>query len=81
MSIFASAVIAPDRVTNRACLPAVLLALVGLSGCAPNSPLAQCEGDVRVLNAGKWPSTQNDLKSSCLTPTVTVASINRGSRS
>ena len=81
MPIFASAVVAPDRVRNRACLLAMLLALVGLSGCTPNNPLAQCEGVVRVLNAGKWPSTQNDLKSSCLTPTVTVASLNRGSRS
>ena len=64
----------------RLLLLATLPALAFVTGCTPTNPLAQCEGDVRVLNAGKWPSTQNDLKSSCLPRTVTVASLDRGGR-
>lgn len=52
------------------------IALAGaLSACATDKPLPRCEGQVRILNPGKWQSTENDLKSACLGSPATFASL------
>jgi hypothetical protein len=52
-----------------------------LSACATEKPLPKCEGQIRVLNPGKWSSTENDLKSACLPGTATFAALSLGARS
>ncbi len=62
----------------------ILLALAAaalLSACAAEKPLPKCEGQIRVLNPGKWSSTENDLKSACLPGAATFAALNLGARS
>ncbi len=59
----------------------VLVAAALLSACAAEKPLPRCEGQIQVLNPGKWPSTENDLKSACLPGTATFAALNLGARS
>jgi hypothetical protein len=62
----------------------VLLAFAAaalLSACAAEKPLPKCDGQIRVLNPGKWSSTENDLKSACLPGTATLAALSLGTRS
>ncbi len=56
----------------------VIAVSVALSACAADKPLPKCQGQVRVLNAGKWPSTENDLKSACLPSRGRFASLAAG---
>lgn len=56
----------------------VLAMSVALSACAADKPLPKCQGQVRVLNAGKWPPTENDLKSACLSSRARFASLAAG---
>jgi hypothetical protein len=56
----------------------VLVLSAALSACAADKPLPKCQGQVRVLNAGKWPSTENDLKSACLSSPARFASLSVG---
>jgi hypothetical protein len=58
-----------------------LAAVALLSACAAEKPLPKCEGQVRVLNPGKWSSTENDLKSTCLPGAATFAALNLAVRS
>jgi hypothetical protein len=63
---------------------AILFAIAAaslLSACAAQKPLPKCEGQVRVLNPGKWSSTENDLKSVCLPAPAKFAALNVGARS
>ncbi len=53
----------------------VIVLSAALSACAADKPLPKCQGQVRVLNAGKWPSTENDLKSACLSSRARFASL------
>jgi hypothetical protein len=58
-----------------------LAAAALLSACAAEKPLPKCEGQIRVLNPGKWSSTENDLKSACLRGAATFAALNLVTRS
>ena len=70
------------RAHGRRCRLLLALAAISLlSACAGEKALPKCEGDVRVLNAGKWPATENDLKSACLPGGAIVASLDLGVRS
>ena len=60
---------------------AAVAAAALLSACAAEKPLPKCEGQIRVLNPGKWSSTENDLKSACLPGAATFAALNLGARS
>ena len=62
-------------------LAAVLGFAAALSACAADKPLPRCDGQVRILNPGKWQSTENDLKSACLSAPANFASLTWGSRS
>jgi len=54
---------------------AAVAAAALLSACAAEKPLPKCEGQIRVLNPGKWSSTENDLKSACLPGAATIAAL------
>lgn len=75
----------PDSVLSIFGKPVrLLLALVAaatLSACAAERPLPKCEGQVRILNPGKWSSTENDLKSACLPGHATFAALDLEARS
>ena len=58
-----------------------LVAATALSACAAERPLPKCEGQVRILNPGKWSSTENDLKSACLPGHATFAALDLEARS
>lgn len=73
----------PDSARRKA-IPRLLAvaALVGaLSACATDKPLPRCEGQVRILNPGKWQSTENDLKTACLASPATFAALAPATRS
>ena len=67
----------PDSACRKVMLRLfVAVALTGaLSACAADKPLPRCEGQVRILNPGKWQSTENDLKTACLGSPAVVASL------
>lgn len=73
----------PDSARRKAILRILAaVALAGaLSACATDKPLPRCEGQVRILNPGKWQSTENDLKSACLASPATFASLQPAARS
>lgn len=73
----------PDSARCKAVLRLLAaVALVGaLAACATDKPLPRCEGQVRILNPGKWQSTENDLKSACLALPATFASLTPSVRS
>ena len=58
-----------------------LAAAAALSACAAERPLPKCEGQVRILNPGKWSSSENDLKSACLPGHATFAALDLGEHS
>jgi hypothetical protein len=71
----------PNSASHVRAAPRVVVVLVlsaALSACAADKPQPKCQGQVRVLNAGKWPPTENDLKSACLSSRARFASLAAG---